>query len=1331
MTENHTLTNARSSHEQPDVVKGTFDLAGFIFKVRVTPGSDFWQLGFRFAQSPVYRFKRKLGEFDWATEEFRDLYFVAHSDVTNDQGGALICKTSNFEYDTQPDETPLPYAPGSPVTFTLKFISKTNHLYVACQNAEGGYIEFSLPLYKDFHFLHVYGWLYKIFYTLDIQIEQQTLSEYEYDQTPFRVGNVTFRKGDMFNRHVLGKTNMYVLPASSNGSVTPNIYYRSSELGIPLPKQGKPGTLAIYPVNSKNGKYYAGYALSVQNDKSSRTIIEKICEGLDRYNDLDITGINLPLLGTGAGGLDPRNVATLYVGHFNHPTWIVPVIVSVPSGEVFRVLKNRFIEELIPLPAEGFQVKPEHVTELEQLLGITFSDEYFELDDQGQLIRLDLTGEDVYDNISVLTKYQSLSILTLNGANVKDLSFLARLPNLTTLYLSGIGVKDFSFLASLSHLTTLDLSNNNLRELSFLQECNANFTRLYLGYNQISDGKVLSKFKKLVYLDLSGNRFENIDSLRGLTQLSSLTMAQNQLNDVGALDVLKKLTILNVRDNKIEDLSAIMGLSKLRYLTADGNPFLQLKNILVTPAENHLSAVKSFYKRQTAKDKIIIRLPVKVLLLGNHGSGKSSLLEYLQGRDHTKSPDSTHIIQIEQYRINQEKKELPDAILFDFGGQDYYHGFYRAFISSGSFYLILWNEDNNLNKFRRDVKGLFTQDFSLDYWLAQKRYLEKEKNEGLVDSILVIQSFADTHRRVPGITSVNHDIDNEFYVDLKNDFSVPSSSGLTAAVNVQALKYLTASINEMIKGKQPVVEEPSWYQKFLEYILAMQKTDDHKGTALTEIIKYFAYPYTEKEKNLRVYLTQLHRQGMILYYGEEMPDIAWLNPVAVAKYVYERVLTEDMLKTYQGRIPVSEFTNELHNITQLLVCQKVVFEHDVDNEYIVPSFLGVAKKHKATDFLLSFGLTVPAFTLKFEQFIPFGLINQIICFFGKLPQEKMFWRDRLVFVLEEKAKVMINIDFHTMEITVFFDFKVEVLQEERNNFISYLFYGIVGLYWDLRILRFDDYLEFKAGNLTTEMFAPEDKMYRKLQNAEAFRDRVQCQPDDLYISLDGKHFVYYKALCGDDNLATISTFKKDEKGLLAPCPKAIPIYPFQPFTSKKLRKSRTVVISYSKDDLTMVDKFRDYLVPLHQDGLIENPWYCTLLEAGADWNEEIKRHFEESDIIFFMVSENLMKVQYVIDHEITTAIDRYRKFKNVKVVPIIMQPYHWAREGDYSLSQFVGLPYMLAAVTGFTNQHEAWHLISECIRHMLVKELDPGNQEVFSKEIMKLMERIANDKHRN
>ena len=395
----------------------------------------------------------------------------------------------------------------------------------------------------------------------------------------------------------------------------------------------------------------------------------------------------------------------------------------------------------------------------------------------------------------------------------------------------------------------------------------------------------------------------------------------------------------------------------------------------------------------------------------------------------------------------------------------------------------------------------------------------------------------------------------------------------------------------------------------------------------------------------------------------------------------------------------------------MLCLQKVVFKHiygSEGEEYIVPNYLPLVNEADDDFDLHTFDLGKPRFILKFNNFLPFGLINQLIFFFGKLPSKKRFWRDQLLFKFNEHTKVLIQIDFEKLEIRTYCSFTLSNFHE-KNDTLKYLFFSLLGLYWDMELLEFKDFQLFLADKIKKDSFSTESETYKKIENCERLFAREQCRPLDLYISNDGENFIWYNDLCSDDCLVNIKSFKKLPDETLQQSPRVLSVYPFQPFTNRQLVKEKTAVISYSKKDLDLVDKFKQYLIPLNDDGLLQHPWYCTDLIAGEEWDDEIQRKFNNADVIFFMVSENLMDTKYVLEHEIKDAIDRWDKNKSVKIVPILLRPYHWKRKHPYDLSRFTALPYMARAVTEFPNQAQAWHYISESIRIMLENDVNPEN----------------------
>ncbi|HZK69567.1 MAG TPA: TIR domain-containing protein, partial [Paludibacter sp.] len=175
-------------------------------------------------------------------------------------------------------------------------------------------------------------------------------------------------------------------------------------------------------------------------------------------------------------------------------------------------------------------------------------------------------------------------------------------------------------------------------------------------------------------------------------------------------------------------------------------------------------------------------------------------------------------------------------------------------------------------------------------------------------------------------------------------------------------------------------------------------------------------------------------------------------------------------------------------------------------------------------------------------------------------------------------------------------------------------------------------------------------------------------------------------------------------------------------------KRKKVVISYSKKDIAHVHTLKRYLRPLVDLELIDEPWYCTLANPADEWDEKIQTKFQEADIVFFMVSEYFYSTKYIVEKEIKTTIDRYKKDKSVKIISIILEFYDWERKEPYNLKDYTALPYQTKPISDFKNPKLAWNVISMCVRTMIEKDLDPGMPDTISRELEEIYERQVSGK---
>src|SRR5437660_12732041 len=104
--------------------------------------------------------------------------------------------------------------------------------------------------------------------------------------------------------------------------------------------------------------------------------------------------------------------------------------------------------------------------------------------------------------------------------------------------------------------------------------------------------------------------------------------------------------------------------------------------------------------------------------------------------------------------------------------------------------------------------------------------------------------------------------------------------------------------------------------------------------------------------------------------------------------------------------------------------------------------------------------------------------------------------------------------------------------------------------------------------------------------------------------------------------------------------------------------SYKVFFSYARRDERLLEKLKEHLIPLKNQGLIDHFWYDREITAGSEWEPEIVRHLEIADIILLLVSAAFMSSEYCYGKELQRAIQRHER-REARVIPIILSPVDW------------------------------------------------------------------------
>lgn len=135
-----------------------------------------------------------------------------------------------------------------------------------------------------------------------------------------------------------------------------------------------------------------------------------------------------------------------------------------------------------------------------------------------------------------------------------------------------------------------------------------------------------------------------------------------------------------------------------------------------------------------------------------------------------------------------------------------------------------------------------------------------------------------------------------------------------------------------------------------------------------------------------------------------------------------------------------------------------------------------------------------------------------------------------------------------------------------------------------------------------------------------------------------------------------------------------------------------VFFSYAHKDELLLDKLKEHLAPLKNQGLIDGGWHDREIDAGAEWEPEIVRHLETADIILLLVSAAFMNSDYCYGMELKRAIRRHER-REARVIPIILSPVDWQIP---PLDKLQALPTDAKPVTG-----AGWHSIDDALLNVV------------------------------
>jgi len=352
----------------------------------------------------------------------------------------------------------------------------------------------------------------------------------------------------------------------------------------------------------------------------------------------------------------------------------------------------------------------------------------------GSLQRLDCSKTKVSD-LAPLQDLTSLQMLNCSVTEVSDLAPLRRLRGLQSLDCGGTQVSDLAPLRGLGNLQSLDC-----------------------GRTEVSDLAPLQGLVRLQSLDCSHAPVDDLTPLQSLAKLQRLNCSYTQVTDLAPLRALVKLQSFKCWHTHVSELEPLLNLPELQSfdcsscrLTSLSESFWfkqSLQSVVLfetqipgVPSEvlsgssngNCLESLRAHLRdfaagRETISD-------IKLMVLGNGRSGKTQLSRRQCDLPFQSDWDSTHGVRVAFGNLPATDGGSAGRLnIWDFGGQDIYHGTHALFVRTRAVFVLVWAGDTEPPKAPEEYEhqGISFRNHPLAYWVDYVRHLAQAQSPAII-----------------------------------------------------------------------------------------------------------------------------------------------------------------------------------------------------------------------------------------------------------------------------------------------------------------------------------------------------------------------------------------------------------------------------------------------------------------------------------------------------------------------------------------------------------------------------------------------------------------------
>ncbi len=545
-----------------------------------------------------------------------------------------------------------------------------------------------------------------------------------------------------------------------------------------------------------------------------------------------------------------------------------------------------------------------------------------------QLEHLVIDNNDIQILPPHIERLQSLRVLSINNNKLKRITISSfKMLSLRELYLNGnkieISDADIFYLYSLEVLT---LANNGISNISNLTGRLKNIISLDISANRISRlPESIGDLTKLEKIYLSDNRFDTLpESFGNLSNICALDLSGNNINNLPKkIDNIRALRKLNLSGNNINFIPTIVGqivwleeldlsnnrisifpefiknLSNLRILNLDNNnisevpSFISKMDVLsiCTLSNNSLSPeYLAAYKGGLSDLKRYLRYSndskqhlreSKLVLVGEGGVGKTSLLGALKGDPWIEKRPTTHGVEVDLTSFSIKCSGVKELTFnaWDFGGQAIYRHTHQIFFTSPAVYLAVWDP-------RRGPEQCCVNE-----WIAMiKHRAYEESRHSDRPRVLIVATHGGPHERIAHIDE--QALLDEFGDLITGFYHVDSKTGY----GIEALKNVIADVAHKIPSFDR--EVPTKWKAVLEGLRRL--SNDSAYISYRDYEDFCKELEIEKEE-AELYIGILNELGHLIHYWQDglLKDVVILKPEWLSKAI-SFILEDEKVKKNNG-----------------------------------------------------------------------------------------------------------------------------------------------------------------------------------------------------------------------------------------------------------------------------------------------------------------------------------------------------------------------------------------------------------------------------------------------